>query len=174
MRTLSQTDASLTGLAVYLEVCTKYTNVFNPGTSRVEIVRSLACVIFFMRIWDTWLRNQAALAKEASKQLGTTSGASYVEQSCVTSNCRTDLEISAACVINLLAFVHDCSDGEFETLKEVLVDKLGSDVCEDLFGFLGSWRSNSRVYTVVAARDKVRGVGMCVATVLGVRLIVKY
>lgn len=136
----AKTKPELVGLAVYLEVCTHYSSVFVPGKSPSDIIKSLGCVVYFMRIWDTWLREKHGSAREA-------------EACCVTSACRTDLEISAACVINLLSFVYDCPD--MVKLQEICTAEFGSDVCEDLFGFFGSWRSNSRVYSAVAARDKV-------------------
>jgi hypothetical protein len=137
VRAHAKREPSFTGLAVYLEVCTHYASAFKPGTRRLDVVRSLACVVFFMRIWEAWLRKSHGSTKS-------------VEQTCVTSATRTDLEISAACVINLLAFQHDCPG-----MEEVLPFKLGSDCNEDLFGFLGTWRSNSRTYTAMAACDKV-------------------
>ena len=142
----AKTKPELIGLAVYLEVCTHYSSVFVPGKSPLDIIKSLGCVVYFMRIWDTWLREKHGTARDA-------------EACCVTSACRTDLEISAACVINLLAFVHDCPD--MVKLQEICTSEFGSDVCEDLFGFFGTWRSNSRVYSAVAARDKVRA-SLCV------------
>lgn len=135
----SLSHSSFAGLAVYLDICARYASVFTPGTSKIAAIKSLATVVFFVRIWERWLRAKGHSSRD-------------VENMCITSATRTDLEISAACVINLMSFVHDCPDKH----EDVLIYKVGSDVDEDLFGFFGTYRSNCRVYNAVAACDKVQ------------------
>ena len=117
----------------------EFRRVFLPnfgGRTKLQVVESLAFVVFFFRMWAQWLRNhkEASIAKDGP-----------------TPALLHDIEITAACVINLLSFM---SDSGLDC--PMSLSKLGTDVVETLWGMLGSWHSNKRVYTTADAFNRVR------------------
>jgi hypothetical protein len=132
-------DPSLAGLRAYVTVMFEFRRVFLPncgGRTKLQVVESLAFVVFFFRIWAQWLRDH----KDAS-----------IARDGPTPALLHDIEIAAACVINLLSFV---SDSGLDI--PIALSKLGTDVVETLWGMLGSWHSNKRVYTTADAFNRVR------------------
>jgi hypothetical protein len=105
------------GLHAYLRLSHEYLSVFSEDKTLESIIESLGFVVFFVRIWNSWLQ----VADNVS-----------VKNEGITYQTNMDLELSCANLINALCW---CADQGY---TKVLPNRMGTDIVETFWCVIAS------------------------------------
>ena len=115
------------GITVYLRWCRRFLALFNGGLDIQELVTTGGYVVFFMRIWHTWLSRTEHKATRPGDAQTTAFTSVSLDKNGLPVQTRTDIEIAVHSIINVVVW---CGRNGLSPIDPSLA---GSDVVEWLW-----------------------------------------